>query len=152
MQRVRAGFRQYADVRAAVVALRCVVLRGVDGDFLNGIRRRSGKSLANRAVHRCAGLDGTARAEVLAGVQHEAVLTHLAGGIAVKQVVGADAVQGKAVAGVAVSVGEDGLIAEAGVGAAAAEEVRMNAGAENRQLREAAGAQRGRFYGVGSTT
>ena len=128
MKRVRADLGQHANVRAAVVALGSVVLRGVDRDFLNGIGGRSGKSLANRPVHRCAGLDRAARAEVLAGVQHEAVLTDLAGGIAIKQVIGADAVQRKAVAGVAVSVGKDGLIAKARVGAASAEEVRMNAG------------------------
>src|ERR1039458_808545 len=138
MQRVRARFRQYADVRAAVVALCGVVLRGVDGDLLNGIRGRSGKSLANRPIHRCAGLDGTARTEVLTGVEHEAVLTYLAGGIAVKEVVGAHSVQGKAVARVPVSISEDGLIAKARVGAPSAEEVRMNARAKNCQLREAA--------------
>src|ERR1035437_3915736 len=122
MQRVRARFRQYADVRAAVVALCGVVLRGVDGDLLNGIRRRGGKSLANRPINRCAGLDGAARTEVLTGVEHEAVLTYLAGGIAVKEVVGADTVQGKAIAGVPVSVREDGLVAEACVGAASRSE------------------------------
>src|SRR5579864_1694979 len=149
MNRVRAGLGQHADVCAAVVALCGVVLRGVDGDLLNGVRWRSGKSLAYRPVHRCAGLDGTARAEVLTGVEHEAVLTHLAGGIAVKEIVGADAVQRKAIAGVPISVGEDGLIAKARVGAPSPEEVRMNARAENCQLREAAGAQRRRFDGVG---
>src|SRR5579872_1243183 len=149
MNRVRTGLSQYPNVRAAVVALGGVVLRGVDGDFLDGIGRRSGKSLTNRPIHRRAGLDGAARAEVLTGVEYEAVLTHLAGGIAVKEVVGADAVQGEAVAGVAVSVGEDGLIAKARVGAPSTEEVRMNTRAENCQLREAAGAQWSRFDGVG---
>ncbi len=136
-------------MRTAVVALCGVVLRGVDGNFLNGIRRRSGKSLSNCPIHRCAGLDGTACTEVFTGVEHEAVFTNLAGRIAVKDVVGADPVQGKAVAGVSVPVREDGLIAKARVRATAAEEVRMNARAENCQLREAAGAQRGRFDGVG---
>ncbi len=152
MQRVRTRLSQYADVRAAVVALGGVVLRGVDGDFLNGIGGRSGKSLANRPIHRCAGLDGATRTEVLTGVEHEAVLTYLAGGIAVKEVVGADPVQGKAIAGVPVSVREDGLIAKARVGAASTEEVRMNARAKNCQLRKAAGAQWGRFDGLVSTT
>jgi len=86
MQSVRTRLSQYADVRAAVVALGGVVLRGVDGDLLNGIRR-GWEELANRAIHRCAGLDSTARTEVLTGVEHEAVLTYLAGGIAVKEVV-----------------------------------------------------------------
>src|ERR1700734_16750 len=66
-----------------------------------------------------------------------------------KEVVGADPVQGKAIAGVAVSVRKDRLIAEARVGAASTEEVRMNARAKNGQLREAAGAQRGGCDGVG---
>src|ERR1700733_8598835 len=127
-------------MRAAVVALGGVVLRGVDGDLLNGVRGRGGKSLTDRPIDRCAGLDSTARTEVLTGVEHEAVLTYLAGGIAVKDVVCADAVQGKAIAGVPVSVREDGLIAKARVGAAAAKEVRMNAWAKNCQLGEAAGA------------
>ena len=138
----------------APLLLPCVAsyMRRVDGDFLNGIRRGRGKSLANRAIHRCAGLDGAARAEVFTGIEHEAVFSHLAGGIAVKEVVGADAVQRKAVAGVAVSVGENGLIAQAGVGARSAEKVRMNARAQNRQLREAAGAQRRLLNGLRSTT
>src|ERR1700733_11184835 len=148
MQRVRTRLSQYADVRAAVVALGGVVLRGVDGDLLNGIRGRSGKSLANRPIHRCAGLDGTPRTEILTGVEHEAVLAYLAGGIAVKDVVCADPVQGKAVAGVPVSVREDGLIAQARVGAPSTEEIRMNPRAKNCQLREAARAQWGRFDGL----
>src|SRR5579863_1540666 len=149
MDRVRTGLRQYADVRAAVVALGGVVLRRVDGNLLNGIRGRSGKCLANRSIHRCAGLGGAARTEVLTGVEHEAVLTHLASGISVKEVVGTDAVQGKGVAGVPVSVGEDGLIAKAGVGAPSTEEVRMNAGAKNRELCEAARAEWCGFDGIG---
>src|SRR5580658_4264924 len=149
MNRVRTGFSQYADVRSAVVALGGVVLRGIDGDFLNGVRGWCRKSLANRPIHRCAGLDGSARTEVLTGVEDEAVLTDLAGGIAVKDVVGADTVQGETIAGVPVSVRENGLIAEASVGAPSTEEVRMNPGAKNCQLREAAGAQRSGFDGVG---
>src|ERR1700722_3582903 len=144
MQRIRTRFSQYADVCAAVVALGGVVLRRVDGDLLNGIRGRSGKSLANRSIHRCAGLDGTTRTEVLTGVEHEAVLTYLAGGIAVKDVVCADTVQGKAIASVPVSVSEDGLIAKARVGAASTEEIGMNARAKNCQLREATGDEGGR--------
>src|SRR5215471_5374559 len=149
MERVGTRLGQYADVGAAVVALGGVVLRGVDGDLLNRIRGWSGKSLANRPIHRCAGLDGTARTEVLTGVKHEAVLTHLAGGIPVKDVIGADTVQGKAIARVPVSVSEDGLIAEPRVCASATEEVCMNARAKDCQLGETAGAQRGRFDGLG---
>src|ERR1700686_2877644 len=121
MQRVRTRLLLHADMRTAVVALCGVVLRGVDGDLLDRICRRSGKSLTNRPIHRCAGLDGAARAEVLTGVEHEAVLTYLAGGIPVKEVVGADTVQGKAIAGIPVSVREDGLIAKARVGAPSTE-------------------------------
>src|SRR5579872_3040043 len=123
MNRVRTGLSQYPNVRAAVVALGGVVLRGVDGDFLDGIGRRSGKSLANRPIHRRAGLDRAARTEVLTGVEYEAVLTDLAGGMPVREVVGADTVQGEAVACVPVSVRKDGLISEARVGAAPAEEI-----------------------------
>ncbi len=63
-------------------------------------------------------------AEVLTGVQDEAVLSHLAGGIAVKKIVGAGAVQGEAIAGVAVSVGKNRLVAEAGIGTGTAQEIR----------------------------
>jgi hypothetical protein len=87
-------------------------------------------------------LNGAAGAEVLAGIQNETVLAHLTGGIAVEEIVGADAVQGKAVAGIALAVGEDGLIAKSGVAARAAQEIGVNAGAENGELREAARAQR----------
>src|ERR1700721_1223489 len=149
MQSVRPRLSQYADVRAAVVALGGVVLRGVDGNLLNSIRGWSGKSLTDGFSHRCTRLDGAPQTEALTSVKHEAVFTHLAGGIAVKEVVGADPVQGKAIAGVAVSVRKDRLIAEARVGAASTEEVRMDAWAKNGQLREAAGAQRGGCDGVG---
>ena len=101
---------------------------------------------------RCAGLIVPPAPKLLTRVEHEAVLPYLAGGIAVKDVVCADTVQGKAIAGVPVSVREDGLIAQARVGAASTEEVRMNARAKNCQLREAAGAQWGRFDGLVSTT
>ena len=53
-----------------------------------------------------------------------------------------DAVQRKAVAGVALAVGENRLVAEARVAAGAAQQIRVHAGAQNRQLRKAAGAQR----------
>src|SRR5579859_322097 len=139
MHRIRARLSQDADVRAAVVALCGVVLGGINGDLLNGIGGWGGKGLANRAIHGRTGLDGAARAEVLTGVEHEAVLAYLAGGIAVKDVVSADTVQGKAIAGVPVSVREDGLIAKTRVGATSTKEVRMDARAENCQLRKAAG-------------
>src|SRR5579864_2424966 len=145
MHRICARLGQDADMSAAIISLGGVVLRGVDRDLLNGVRGRSGKSLANGPIHRGTGLDRTTRTEVLTGVEHKAVLAYLTGGIAIKDVVGADSVQGKAVAGVPVSVSEDGLIAKPGVGAPATKKICVYARAENCQLREAARAQRGGF-------
>jgi hypothetical protein len=145
VDRVCAGFRGDVDVRAAVVALRRVIHRGVHGNFLDGVQRRRGERLPDRCVNGGAGLDGAAGAEVFTGVQDEAILTNLAGGVPVEQVVRASAVQREAVAGIAISVGENSLIAQAGVRAGTPKEIRVNAGTENRQLGEAAGTQ-GRLF------
>ncbi len=77
VQFVGAGLGQHADVRSAIGALRGVVHRGVDGNFLDRLGRRSGQRLADRAVHRGAGLDFAAGAETLAGIEDEAVLANL---------------------------------------------------------------------------
>src|SRR5271170_813964 len=147
MDGVGAGFRGDVDVRAAVVALRCVIHRGVHGDFLDRVERRCGEGLPDGSVNGGAGLDGAAGAEVFTSVKNEAVFSYLAGGVSVEQVIRAGAIQRKAVAGVAVPVGENGLIAEAGVRTGAAEKIGVNAGTQNRQLREAAGAERRLFDG-----
>lgn len=140
-------FGQDADVRAAVVTLRRVIHGGIHADFLNCIRGRRGQSLADGSVDGGIGLNRAARAEILTGIHHEAVFTHLAGGIAVEEVVGADVIQLEAVAGSPVSVSENRLIAEAGVGARTSQEIRVNTRAQNRQLREAAGAERSLLNG-----
>jgi hypothetical protein len=44
-------------------------------------------------------LDPPGLSEILTGVQDEAILAHLAGGVSVEQIVRADAVQREAVAG-----------------------------------------------------
>ncbi len=69
VHRVAARFRDHADVRAAVGALRCVVHGGADVDFFNRFYRWSRQCLPDRAVDRSARLNRTAGAEVLAGVQ-----------------------------------------------------------------------------------
>ena len=138
---IGSGLGDHADVGAAVGSLGGVVHGRVDGDFLDGLDRRSGQRLADGVVDGDA-LDGAARAETLAGVEHEAILAHLAGRVSVEQVVGADAIERKTVAGIALPVGENSLVAEAGIGSAAADEIGMHAGTQNGQLRETAGGQR----------
>src|SRR5580658_664425 len=118
-------------MRTAIVALRCVIHRRIHRDLLDGVQRGRGKGLANRAVDRGAGLNLATRAEVLTGVQDEAVLSYLAGRVPVKNVVCTGAVQGEAIAGVPVSVGENCLIAKTGVRAGTTQEIRMNAGTQN---------------------
>ena len=142
VQLVSTGLGQHADVRSAIGALRGVVHGGVHGNLLDRLGRRCGKGLADGAVHRGAGLQRAARAKILTGVQSEAVLAHLAGGVSIEQIVGAYAVQRKAVAGVALPIGEDGLIAEAGVAARTPQKIRVNPRTHDRQLREAARAER----------
>ena len=139
---IRAGLGDHADMRAAVSALRGIVHGRVHADFLDSLHRRRGQRLANGAVNGSAGLDLTARAKVFAGVEHETVLTNLAGGIAVKQIVGVDAVQREAIAGVTLAIGEDGLIPEPRIAAGAAQEIGVDAGTQDGQLRETTGAQR----------
>ena len=87
---------------------------------------------------------------VLAGVENGAVVGDTARRFAVEEIVGLDAVDDEAVAGVALTIGEDVLIAEAGVGARAGEEVGVDAGAQKRELREAAGAERSAFDEFGA--
>ena len=147
VQLVSAGFGEHADVRSAVGALSSVVHGGIDGNFLNGLGRRSRESLSNCPIHRRAGLDFAAGAEALTDIEYEAVFANLAGGVSVEEIVGADAVHGEAVAGVTLAVGENRLVAESGVAASATEEVGVNTRAHDRQLREAAGSERSLLNG-----
>jgi len=94
------------------------------------------------AVYGCAGLDLPAGAETLTGVQDKTILSDLAGGVSIEQVISADAVQRETVTGVSLAIGEDGLVAEPGVTARSAEEIRMHARTQDGQLREAAGSER----------
>ena len=139
---VAARFGDHADVRAAIGSLRGVVHGGIHGDLLNGFGSRRGERLSDGAVYRGAGLRRSAQPEVFTGIQDEAILAHLAGGVPVKKVVGADAVQREAVTGGALAVGIDRLVPQPGVGASATQEIGVDAGRQNRQLREAPGAQR----------
>jgi hypothetical protein len=104
-------------------------------------------SLTDSVVYRCAGLNLTPRTEAFSSAQHEAILPHLTGGISIEQVVGADAVQREAVAGVPISVGEYGLISEAGVATGTAKKIRVNARAHDSQLGETAGSERSSLDG-----
>jgi len=94
------------------------------------------------AVYGCAGLDLPAGAETLTGVQDKTILSDLAGGVSIEQVISADAVQRETVTGVSLAIGEDGLVAEPGVTARSAEEIRMHARTQDGELREAAGSER----------
>ncbi len=78
----------------------------------------------------------------MAGVQREAALGYLARRFSVEQVGGADGVDRERIAGVALAVRPDVLIAEACVGAGAGQQVGIDAGAQDRKLRETAGAER----------
>ena len=137
---VGARLGDHADMSAAVGALRGVVHGRVHRNLLDRFHRRSGERLADRIVDRDA-LDGAATAETLAGIEHEPILADLAGRVSVEQIIGADAVHRKTVAGVALSIGENGLIAQPGVGTGPAHEIRVHTGTHNRQLGEAAGCQ-----------
>ena len=57
-----------------------------------------------------------AGAEALAQIQDITVFANSAAGVAVKEIVGVDAVERETVAGVALSVSENSLIAESGIG------------------------------------
>ena len=93
VQPITARPGENADVRSAIGPLACIVHGGIDCNLLDGLGRRSGESLSNCPIHRSAGLDGAARTEIFADVEDEAVLANRAGGVAVEQIVGADAVQ-----------------------------------------------------------
>ena len=75
------------------------------------------------------------------GVIHNARQSVLTCALAVKQVAGVDAVQQERVARVALAVGPDGLIAQAGVGSGAGRQFRIHPRRQNGQSGETAGGQ-----------
>ncbi len=133
-------------MRAAGCALLGVIHRCVDADLLNGFRSGRGKRVADGEIDRGAGLNHAAAARIAhAGAWAHAVGGHLAGALAVEQVAGVDAVQQKAVAGVALAVGPDGSVAQAGVDAGATGQFGIDAGREDSHPGKAAGGQRDRL-------
>src|SRR4029077_17642699 len=130
MHLVGTRFGEYADVGAAVDSLPRIVHGGVHSNLLDRFGRRCWKSLADGVIDGAAGLDLTAAGEILARIQDKPVLSDLAGRVAVKQIVGADPVERKAVAGVPLPVREDGLVAQPGVRSSSTQKVRMNAWAQ----------------------
>jgi len=92
MQSVRTRLSQYADVRAAVVALGGVVLRGVDGDLLMASGGGVGRAWPIAPYTDVLVWIVPPAPKFSPVLSTKAVLTYLAGGIAVKEVVGADTV------------------------------------------------------------
>src|SRR5579864_3471085 len=111
-------------------------------DFLNRFHRWSRQGLANRIEHRAIGLHLAADAKDFARVQREAAVRDIAGGISVKQIVRIHAVERKQIAGIALTVGNDSLVAKPFVRPGARKEVRAHAGSQNRKLSEAPGSER----------
>src|SRR6202021_2119284 len=96
-----------------------VVSAGVDTQFLHKLGSRGWKDLPYGVVYRAAGLGAVIGLEALAGIKRKARGCDSAGGIPVEKIVGAGSVDGKAVAGSALSISPDGLVAKAGVAAGA---------------------------------
>ena len=143
---VGAGGGAQVDVRAAGCALLCVIHRCVDADLLDGFRSGRRKRIADGEIDRGAGLNDAAAAGVAhAGAGTHAIRGYLAGALAVEQVAGVDAVEQEAVAGVALAVGPDGSVAQAGVDACSARQFGIDAGREDGDSGKAAGGQRDRF-------
>jgi hypothetical protein len=142
---VGAGGGAHVDVSAAGGTLLGVVHGGVDAKFLNGLRSGGGQSLADGEIHGTGTLDrrsggaGKAGGAADAGVIDDAGRSDGAGAFAVEEIAGVDAVEEKRVAGVALAVGPDRLIAEAVVDAGAAGEFGVDAGRQNGEAGEAAG-------------
>ena len=124
------------DVRAAGRALLCVIHRGVDAHLLDRFRGRRGKRIADGEIDRGAGLNNAAAARVAhAGAWSHARRGYLAGALAVEQVAGVDAIEQEAVAGVALAVGPDRGVAQAGVDAGSARQFSIDAGREDGHAR-----------------
>ncbi len=141
---VGAGGGAHVNVRAAGGALLGVVHGGVDAKFFYRFGRRRGQSLTNCEIGRGGALDDCSAAAggaADAGVVYDASGGDLAGAFAIEEVAGVNAVEEKTVAGIALTVGPDGLIAESAVGARAAGEFRIHARGKKSEAGEAAGGQ-----------
>ena len=144
VDRVGAGSGAHINVRAAGGTLLSVVHRGVDANLLNGFRGGSGKGLSDGEIGRCGALNHaaiTAGSSTDARIVHNACGGHLAGALTIEQILGIHAIQQKGVAGIALSVGPDGLIAQAGVRARTGWELGAHSGRKNGQPGEATGWQ-----------
>ena len=139
MNRIRSGGGTHVDVRAAGRALLRVIHGSVDTKFLDSLRSGRGQCLPDRQVHGSRALNGCragAGSVRHAGIVDNARRRYLTSALAVKQVAGVDAVQQKSVAGVALAIGPDRLVAQAGVGARSPAQFRIHAGRKNRQSRK----------------
>ncbi len=144
---VGAGGGAHIDVSAAGGTLLGIVHGSVDAKFFDGFGSGSGKSLTDGEIRRSGALQrlgggaGDAGSAADAGVVDDAGAGDLAGAFAVEEIAGIDAVEEESVAGVALTVGPDGEIAQAGVDAGAAGEFGVDAGRKNGDASEAAGGQ-----------
>ncbi len=97
--------------------------------------------MADRAIHRCAGLNFPARIaaaiSVFSNVHGHPAGRNLAGRLPVEYVVGVHAIQGETVAGIALSVSPDRLITETRVTAGSVKKIRIDARAQDRELGKA---------------
>ncbi len=115
MNCIGAGGRAHVDVRAAGRSLLRIVHGRIHAQFLNGFGSRRRQRLADRQINRRRALDRGCRSAV--GIRHTGVVYdagrgHLAGALAIEQIAGIDAVEQETVAGIALAIGPDGLIAQ----------------------------------------
>ena len=133
-------------MRAAGRALLRVVHRSVDPDFLDRLRGWGRKRVADRQIDRSAALLDAARAVIAyACAVDDTRRRNLAGALTIEEVAGIHAVQQKPVAGIALTVGPDRCIAQAGVDPSTARQFRIDAGRKDRDTGETAGRQRNCF-------
>src|ERR1700742_911052 len=106
------------DVRAGGRALLSVVHGRVDLPLLNGFRRWCRDGVADGEIDGSNRLNDAADTKAAGdtGAVDDARGADLTRALAVEEIAGIDAVKREAVGGVALTVGPDGLIAEAGVG------------------------------------
>ena len=118
VKRVRAGRGAHVDVSATGGSLLRVIHGSVDAKFLNRLRSGRGQCLANGEIRRCRALKdfrrGAARAGN-AGIVHNPCRRDLACALSIEEIAGVDAIQQKSIAGVALAIGPDRLIAQSGV-------------------------------------
>src|ERR1700758_3045947 len=135
----------HVDMSTAGRALLRVVHRGIDADLLNSLRGRRRDRLTDRQVDGRRALNwrraGAGRIRH-AGVVHDAGRCDLAGALAVEQVAGVDPIDQKTVAGIALSVGPDGLVAQAAVDPGSTRQFSIYTGRQNGEPGETACWQR----------